>query len=84
MFALIQIMHPRSRRPFRIIETYETSDGPRTRVADGHWPTYNEAWEELEKRVKRCAGLVSPQYSSSIQEVLSEGSAMSQEPETPT
>lgn len=84
MFSLIQIMHPRSRRPFRIIETYQTSDGPRTRVCDGHWPTYNEAWEELEKRVKKCAGPASPQYSFSTQEVLSQGSATSPEPETPT
>lgn len=82
MFALIQIMHPRSRRPFRIIETYQTSDGPRTRIVDGHWPTYNEAWEELEKRVKKCAS--QPVYSSSVAEVLSEGSATSPDRETPT
>lgn len=31
------------RRPFRIMETYMTLDGYRTRICDGNWETMEEA-----------------------------------------
>jgi hypothetical protein len=38
------------RKPWFIIETHITSDGPRTRVCDGRWPNDAEAAHEMRKR----------------------------------
>ena len=35
---------------FFLVETYHTSEGPRTRVCSGRWKTLKEAQEELQKR----------------------------------
>jgi hypothetical protein len=49
-FSLLQLykqISPETRIPFRIIETYETVDGLRSRVVDGGWKTEEEAREAL-------------------------------------
>jgi hypothetical protein len=41
-----------SSKPFFLVETNITSDGPRTRVCDGRWATQDEAHGELIKRMQ--------------------------------
>lgn len=45
----IQLTNARSslKHPFRIMETYMTLDGLRTRICDGHWETFDEANKAL-------------------------------------
>ncbi len=49
-FMIIQQLSPPTSRPYRLLETCETSDGPRTRVCDGTWRESAEAFEEVGKR----------------------------------
>jgi hypothetical protein len=44
---------PVGSRPFRLIETLETSDGPRTRICAGGWFTEAEAVVEADSRNNR-------------------------------
>ncbi len=37
---------------FKLVETYTTSDGFRSRLCDGLWRTKDEARVEMEKRIK--------------------------------
>lgn len=53
MRSIIQIaqqMFPRTPHPFFITETVLTTDGPRTRICDGRYKTYEEADAELKKK----------------------------------
>lgn len=49
-FAIYQQISPPASQPYRLLETNLTSDGPRTRVADGTWKTYDDALAEQRKR----------------------------------
>lgn len=43
IFAIFEQVHPKSMKPFKILETTESSDGPRTRVCDGAWEYFEHA-----------------------------------------
>lgn len=47
---LFKQIEPQSDRPFRLLETIITSDGPRSRVCDGTWKFEAEARFELATR----------------------------------
>lgn len=51
----IQLTNARSalKRPFRIMETFMTLDGTRTRVASGNWETSDEAMKFLGERLDK-------------------------------
>lgn len=48
-FAIVKQEVPASSRPYRILETYMTSEGPRTRVCSGAFTTEIEAITAKEK-----------------------------------
>ncbi len=41
--AIVKQEFPETTRPYRLIETYDTSEGPRTRVCSGVFYTFDEA-----------------------------------------
>jgi hypothetical protein len=50
---IIQQVHPQTARPWRLLETIDTVDGPRTRVCDGCFTSREEAeWEYNSKHEK--------------------------------
>lgn len=49
---MLQII-PNTNRPYRLVETYISTDGPRTRVCSGSWETQEEVEKELEKREEK-------------------------------
>lgn len=49
-FIIVQQIEPYTSKPFRIIETYPTSDGIRTRVIGGSFATTAEARLDVAKR----------------------------------
>src|SRR5262249_21291590 len=49
-FTVVHQVAPSTSRPWRLLETVHTSDGPRTRVADGSWKTLEEAIKERDKK----------------------------------
>lgn len=51
-----QIQPPGSAKPFFIVETVFTSDGPRSRVCDGRWATLEEVSKELANKLAARAG----------------------------
>lgn len=55
-FPTLQIVelvgYPKPTRPFRLIETFWTVDGPRSRVCDGSWSTFDEAQTQLNAKVE--------------------------------
>jgi len=51
IIELLDIPQINARR-FKLIETYNTSDGPRSRLCDGLWYTKEEAAVEKLKREK--------------------------------
>lgn len=50
---IFRICDPGERRPFGIMETVETTEGPRTRICSGRWTEMHEAAEELIVMVRR-------------------------------
>lgn len=50
-FSVVRLSGSESREPYRILETYETSDGVRTRVCDGQYRSELEADDEMSVRV---------------------------------
>lgn len=46
-FEIFKSMKVGVTRPFRIIETTETFDGPRSRIVDGTWASWREAAQRL-------------------------------------
>lgn len=40
-------------RPFRIVETNLTIDGPRSRICDGSWATQEEAEAALKEKISK-------------------------------
>jgi hypothetical protein len=46
-YEILRQVTPRTQRPFRIIETLDTKDGPRSRVCNGTWATLDEAKAEV-------------------------------------
>jgi hypothetical protein len=48
-FAIIKMMGPVTDRPFRVLETTGTIDGPRTRIAEGCWDTWDKAAHHLKQ-----------------------------------
>lgn len=53
-FQLMQQIFPPTNRPWRIVETFTTSDGIRSRVCDGTWQTQEEAMDVLSIKEERC------------------------------
>jgi hypothetical protein len=49
---IAEMVSPYSAKPFFLVETNDTSDGPRSRVCDGRWATQDEAHGELIKRMQ--------------------------------
>lgn len=49
-FAIFRQEFPHHSRPYRLVEVYATSDGPRTRICDGLFATREEAMIELERK----------------------------------
>lgn len=45
-----------NRSRYRILETYDTSDGIRTRIVDGQWDTEDEAITEASRRMQDFQG----------------------------
>lgn len=43
IFQVFKQEYPTSAKPYRIIETVITTDGPRSRICDGCWETFVEA-----------------------------------------
>lgn len=41
--AIVNQEFPETPKPYRLIETYPTSEGPRTRVCSGAFGTFDEA-----------------------------------------
>lgn len=50
IFSIFRQDHPFSAKPYVIIETIVTSDGVRSRICNGRWANYDEAWEEKQKK----------------------------------
>jgi hypothetical protein len=50
---LLKQVEPPSFRPWRLLEIYTSSDGPRTRVCAGTWATEEEARAEIAEREQR-------------------------------
>ena len=46
-FEILKSMKVGAKLPFRIIETTQTMDGPRSRICDGMWATWKEAADHL-------------------------------------
>lgn len=46
-FEILKSMKVGVTKPFRIIETADTLDGPRSRICDGTWASWKEAAEYL-------------------------------------
>ncbi len=46
-YEILRQVEPPTHRPFRIVETLDTKDGPRSRVCDGMWATLEEAKEQI-------------------------------------
>ena len=46
-FEILKSMAVGDKLPFRIIETSETMDGPRSRICDGRWASWKEAADYL-------------------------------------
>jgi hypothetical protein len=55
-FALYEQKYPANAAAFRIIETYETSDGYRSRICDGQFLTEEQAMHEITEREHRYKG----------------------------
>lgn len=49
-FGLFKQIDPPTPRPFKIAETYTTSDGLRTRLCAGTWASEEEAREVIAKK----------------------------------
>lgn len=47
---------PSTSRPWRLLETYLTSEGPRSRIVSGTWATEEEAREEMKRKDKIING----------------------------
>lgn len=43
VIAIVKQEFPETSRPYRLIETYLTSEGPRTRVCSGAFVTFDDA-----------------------------------------
>jgi hypothetical protein len=52
VIQIAEMISPYSAKPFFLVETNITSDGPRSRVCDGRWATQEEAHVELGKRMQ--------------------------------
>jgi hypothetical protein len=50
IFAVVRQLYPSFSRPYRLLETDWTSDGPRTRVVDGTFESEDDAIRELQRR----------------------------------
>lgn len=48
--AIIKIISEETSHPYKLIETYTTSDGLRSRLCDGTWATEAEAQRELARK----------------------------------
>lgn len=49
-FKLIKEVYPPTNRPYRVIETYLTSDGYRSRICNGVFETQEEAEKDIDRR----------------------------------
>lgn len=49
--AIIKIVSSETSHPWKLIETYDTSDGLRSRLCDGCWATEAEAKKELDAKI---------------------------------
>lgn len=52
IFNIAEQVSPPTRRPFFIVETNFTSDGPRSRICSGRWATQDEAKTALDQTKK--------------------------------
>lgn len=52
---IVQVLDPPSNRPFMLVETYQTSDGLRTRVCGNRWRSLIEAMAEQKERMENAA-----------------------------
>lgn len=50
LFSVAERIFPRSSRAWFVLETIQTSDGPRTRVCGAWFATEGEALAEMKKR----------------------------------
>lgn len=50
---IVEQQHPRTLKPYRLLEILDTSEGPRFRVCSGQWATIVEAHTEIEERRQR-------------------------------
>lgn len=49
--GLVKQLVPTTARPYRLIESFVTSDGIRSRICDGTWASEEDALKELERRL---------------------------------
>lgn len=40
---IVKQEYPQTKEPYRMLEVYITSDGYRSRICDGRWPTFEAA-----------------------------------------
>lgn len=50
IFEVVKQLYPSLPRPYRLLETNWTSDGPRTRVVGDRFETEDDAIRELQRR----------------------------------
>lgn len=50
--AILEQVDPPITRPFRLVETYISSDGYRSRICSGAWATRDEAEADRQRRIK--------------------------------
>lgn len=50
--AIFKQLAPYAVRPFRLVETYLTADGPRSRICNGAWHTLDEAEAVRQAHIK--------------------------------
>lgn len=46
-FRIVEQVDPPARHPFQIVETFQTKDGPRSRLCSGMFTTLEEAQHEV-------------------------------------
>lgn len=52
-YFVVKQEHPPVKDCYTIVETVWTSDGPRSRLCSGRWPTMQEAMEARDSKLKR-------------------------------